>query len=427
MSRKSVCCEGVFGMLVKKTVMSRWVICTVALSCLAAGSLVQADDWPNWRGPTRDGISKEMGWLSTWPAEGPKVLWKASIGIGFASMTVSEGRVYAMGHVADADVVYCFDAVTGQEIWKKSYPSELYPNLHEGGPCATPTVDGNSVYTLSKGGEAIRFDKVTGAIVWLKNIAKETGAKDPTWNFSGSAVPFGDLVVYSVGTSGLALKKTDGSVAWTSGAEPCGYATAVPATLAGKKCYVINGANDIFGIDPATGKILWQNPIVVEYNINATDVVVVDSERIFVSTGYNNGCGLWKIGADGKVSELWRNKNLNNQFNASVLWQGYLYGFHGNVGGSGKLTCLDVNTGEVKWSQSGLGTGSLILADGKLIVLGEQGKLVIVPASPDGYKELASAEILKGKCWTSPVLANGLLYARNAAGDLVCIDLRGKK
>ncbi len=397
------------------------------LLALVLSGAARADDWPNWRGPTRDGISKETGWTSTWPAEGPKVLWKKSIGIGFASMTVSEGRVYAMGHVDTDDVVYCFDAVTGKEIWKKSYPSELYKNMHEGGPCATPTVEGDSVYTLSKGGEALRFNKVTGDIVWQKNIAKETGAESPIWNFAGSAVPAGDLMVYSVGTSGVALKKADGSVAWKSGTQPCGYATAVPATVAGQKCYILDGSNDIFGIDPTTGKVLWQNPIPVENGINATDVVVVDGERVFVSTGYNKGCALWKVGADGKVSELWRNKNMGNQFNASVLWKGYLYGFHGNIGGGGKLTCMDVNTGEVKWSQPGLGTGSLILADGKLIVLGERGKLVIAPAAPEGYKELASAAILTGKCWTSPVLANGLLYARNTPGDLVCVDLRGNK
>ncbi len=408
---------------------SRYVLGAAVLVMGAAG-LACAEDWPNWRGPNRDGISKETGWSTTWPAEGPKQLWKKSIGIGFASMTVSAGRVYAMGNVDKSDVVYCFDAVTGKEIWKKSYPCDLYANLHEGGPCSTPTVDGDSVYTLAKSGEALRFKKATGDIVWQKNLMQETGAKNLQWCFAGSPVPAGDLMVYSVGTSGVGVKKSDGSVVWKSGTEPCGYATAVPATLAGQKCYVLNGANDIFGIDPTTGKVLWQNPIPIYNSINATDVIVVDADRIFVSTGYNKGCALWKISADGKVSEVWRNTNMNNQLNASVLWNGYLYGFNGNIGmtgpGNGKLTCMEVQTGSVKWTQTGLGTGSLILADGKLIVLGERGKLVIAPASPDGYKELASAEILTGKCWTSPVLANGLLYARNTPGDLVCIDLRGK-
>jgi len=127
----------------------------------------------------------------------------------------------------------------------------------------------------------------------------------------------------------------------------------------------------------------------------------------------------------GKLTELWKNKNMRNQVNSSVLWEGHLYGFDGQVNGGGKLKCIDFKTGQIKWSQDGLGTGSLMLADGKLIILGERGKLVIAEASPEGYKELASAEILTGKCWTTPVLANGRIYARNAAGQLVCVDVSG--
>ena len=130
---------------------------------------------------------------------------------------------------------------------------------------------------------------------------------------------------------------------------------------------------------------------------------------------------------DDKVTEIYSNRNMRNQCNSSVLWKGHVYGFDGQVGGSGSLACLDLETGQVKWAQRGLGTGSLMLADGKLIVLGEKGKLAIVEATPNGYKELASAQILEGKCWTVPVLANGRVYARNAAGDLVCVNVGGAK
>jgi outer membrane protein assembly factor BamB len=414
----------------KNMTASRYVICTAGLVCLVLGSLAFGEDWPNWRGPNRDGISKEKGWSTTWPAEGPKVLWNASIGIGFASMAVSEGRVYAMGNANENDTLYCYDAVTGKEIWKQSYACPLYAKMHEGGPCSTPTIDGDAIYTFAKNGDAIRFDKATGKIVWQKNLIKELGVQNLTWYFAGSVVPSGDLVVISAGTSGVGLKKSDGSIAWKSGTDASGYATAVPATLSGQKCFILVGSKEIFGINPADGKVLWHNSWPAYQNINATDPIIVDSDKIFVSTGYNVGCALWKVAADANVSEIWRNKNMCNQFNASVLWNGYLYGFSGNIGmgglGSGKLTCLDAKTGDVKWTQGGLGTGSLMLADGKLVILGEGGKLVIAPASPDAYKELASAQILKGRCWTVPVLANGLLYARNAAGDLVCVDLRGK-
>ena len=184
------------------------------------------------------------------------------------------------------------------------------------------------------------------------------------------------------------------------------------------------GCSDLFCIEAATGKVLWRYEWKTDYDINAADPIIV-GDMIFISSGYNKGCALLQVNADG-AKEIYSNRNMRNQCNGSVLWGGYVYGFDGQVGGSGKLTCMDLKTGQIKWAQAGLGTGSLMLADGKLIVLGEAGKLAIVEASPDGYRELASAQILTGKCWTVPVLANGRIYARNAAGDLVCVDVQGQ-
>jgi len=386
-------------------------------------STTQAADWPNYRGPNYDGISSETGWSSNWPESGPKVLWKYSLGTGFASMSVSNGKVYATGNIDDNDFLYCLDAATGREIWKKSYPCPLYSKSHEGGPCATPTIDGDAVYTFSKDGDAIRFKAATGDIVWHKKLNKELGMKHPTWHFSSSPFIAGDLVIYNAGTYGVALNKNDGSIVWQNGKSACGYSTAVPYQIGGQKGLAMAVCDEFVGLNPTTGKVLWKFPWKTSYDINAADAIVI-GDNIFISSGYNKGCALVKI-SGGDVSEVWQNKNMRNQINCSVLWQGHIYGFDGQVGGGGKLTCLDLATGEKKWSQGGMGTGSLMLADGKLIILGESGKLVIAQASPEGYKELASAEILTGKCWTVPVLANGRIYARNAAGQLVCVDVRG--
>lgn len=386
-------------------------------------STTQAADWPNYRGPNYDGISSETGWTSSWPESGPKVLWKYSLGIGFASMSVSNGKVYATGNIDNNDFLYCLDAVTGKEIWKTSYPCPLYNKSHEGGPCATPTIDGNAVYTFSKDGDAIRFDAATGKIVWHRNLHKEMGLKPPTWFFSSSPFIAGDLVIYNAGSYGTALKKTDGSTVWQSGEGPGGYSTAVPYEIAGQKGVVTAVCREVVGLNPATGKVLWKFPFKTAYDINAADAVIA-GDTIFISSGYKRGCALLKING-GNVTKIWQNKNMSNQINCSVFWEGYIYGFDGQVGGGGKLTCLDLATGEKKWSQGGMGTGSLMLADGKLIILCEKGKLVIAKASPEEFKELASTEILTGKCWTTPILANGKIYARNAAGQLVCIDVSG--
>ena len=386
-------------------------------------STAWAADWPKYRGSNYDGISSETGFSASWPEAGPKVLWKYSLGTGFASMAVSNGRVYATGNIDDNDILYCLDAATGKEIWKTSYPCPLYSKNHEGGPCATPTIEGDAVYTFSKDGDAIRFKASNGEIVWHKKLNKELGFKYPTWHFSSSPFIAGDLVIYNAGTYGVALNKNDGSMVWQNGKNACGYSTPVPYEIAGQKGVVMAVCNELVGLNPTNGKVLWKFPWKTSYDINAADAIIA-GDTIFISSGYNKGCALLKING-GDVTKVWQNKNMRNQINCSVLFEGHIYGFDGQVGGGGKLTCLDLATGEKKWSQGGMGTGSLMIADGKLIILGERGKLVIAEASPDGYKELASAEILTGKCWTYPVLANGRIYARNAAGQLVCVDVSG--
>ncbi len=400
-------------------------VCVALLAVFSGSHLARAADWPNYRGADYDGISDETGWQSTWEGA-PTIAWKASLGWGFASMAVSDGRVYATGNVDDNDVVYCFDAATGKELWKQSYPCPRYKKNHEGGPSATPTVEGGAVYVFSKNGDVLRLDAKTGKVVWHKNPAKELGLKELTWYYSSSPVIVDNLVILNAGSAGVALDKADGHVVWHNGEGAGGYASAVPFTWDGKKCVALFGVQDLLALEVATGKILWKFEWKTKYDINSADPIVT-GDKIFISSGYNKGCALLSMG-DGKVTEVYRNKNMRNQCNCSVLWKGYVYGFDGQVGGrGGKLTCLQLDTGQVKWAQEGLDAGSLMFADGKLVVLGEKGKLVIVEASPNEYKELASAQILSGRCWTVPVLAGGRIYARNAAGDLVCVDVRSGK
>jgi len=382
-------------------------------------STAKAADWPNWRGPNHNGISNESGWVAVWPEDGPKALWKKSIGTGFSSLAVSRRHLYAMGNIDDRDIVYCLDAETGQGIWEQSYPCPVFAKSHEGGPSATPTVDGSAVYTFSKKGDVYCLEATTGKVIWHKNVSEELGAKAPDWYFAGSVLVIDDILILSAGTWGIALNKTDGSFVWQNGKGPPGYATAVPFTAGGRKCIAIFGAKGVAGLVAATGEQLWQFGWETPWDENIADPIVSD-DKVFISSGCGTGCALLKF-QGGSVDEIWRNRNMQNHLNSSVLWQGHLYGFD-----ESELKCLDFKTGRVVWSQEGLGKGSLMAADGKLIILSEKGRLVIAEASPEGFKELSSAQILKGKCWTVPVLANGRIYARNASGDLVCVDVRAK-
>jgi outer membrane protein assembly factor BamB len=385
-----------------------------AIVLLSCG--VEAADWPHWRGPDYNGISKETGFDPAALNDFKKPVWEAEIGVGFSSVTISSGKAYAMGNVdKKTDVVFCFDADTGKEIWRHSYPESLNPKYYEGGSSATPTVAGGKVYTISKSGKIFCLDANTGDVVW----EKKAEAKPPTWGFSGSAVIQGDMVIFNVGDAGLALNKEDGSVVWKSGGGVSGYASAVPFTRDGKKCLALFGSKHLFGLEAATGKELWKAEWETKHAVNASDPIIV-GDYVFVASGYNRGCGLFKI-EGSSTKKIYDNKNMRSQLSGPVLIDGYLYGIDEN-----QLVCLEMMTGEVKWKERKIGKGSLMAADGKLIVLSDKGTLYIAPISPKGFVPISSAKILSGKCWTMPVLANGKIYSKSAKGHLVCIDISGK-
>lgn len=377
-------------------------------------------DWPHWRGPARDGISTETAWSSDWPADGPRILWREKVGIGFSSVAVSEGRVFTMGNTADVDAVTALDAVTGKLIWKHTYPCELDPRYYEGGPGATPTVADGRVFTFSKKGHVHCLDAGTGKVVWAVDIRERLGLALPEWSFAGSALVHDGLVILNAGGAGTALDQNTGKIVWSSGPDAGGYATPVPFTADGKTAVAIFSASALVAVDPKNGRELWRYPWESSRDVNAADPLV-QGDRMFLST--SSGSALLKFTAKD-VSVVWEKKRFYlNYFNPSVLIDGHIYGLDGTTHRPTSLSCIDWDTGELKWKEPGFGSGGWIAADGKLLVL-DKGELIIVKAAPGGYEQLARAQVTNGKCWTAPVLANGLVYCRNAEGDLVCVDLR---
>ncbi len=396
-----------------------------------------ADDWPNWRGPQHNGISYEPNWIGDWPACEPNILWEQQVGTGFSSIVVADGRLYTMGNterivetvdggsrsgisrkLEQMDEVFCLDPNTGEILWIHAYPSPLTPNLYEGGPSATPTIADSNVYTFSKQGMAYCLDANDGAVLWQSDLVADYGMRVPTYGFSGSPYVDANLVIYNAGTHGMALYAADGTLAWETGTNRAGYSTPVPFDLEEQRFVVLMGERTFAAVQTQTGEVLWEHPWVTQYNANIPDPIV-DSNLVFVSTGYQEGSALFDV-ATNQVTELWFQKNMQTWLNSSVLWQGYLYG----PNDKGKaLTCVERDTGWIMWTQGGFGNGSVMLADGKLIALSEDGELCIVEASPAGYRELGKGRILNAKCWTVPVLANGKIYARNAMGHLVCVEL----
>lgn len=396
-----------------------------SILAILSNSQARAEDWFRWRGPDLNGISRETGWLAKWPDEGPKRLWKASVGTGFSSMSVSRGHLYTMGNDGQGtDTVYCFDAVSGAQIWKHSYPCLLDPEFFEGGPTATPIVDGDCVYTMSRKGDLFCFNAADGKVIWSKNVHGDFGDDIPMWGFSGSPLVAGDMLILNVGSAGTGLDKKTGNVNWHSDTSASGYATAVPFKSGSGPAVAIFGSQALNVVKPGDGALLWSYPWKTLYNVNAADPVVSEG-KMLVSSGYNHGSALLDV-SDDKPKLLWENKEFRNQLNASVLWRGFLYGVDDIAKDTYALKCVNWNTGEIKWTEPKFGNGSLIIADGKIIGLSEKGELMIAEASPKGFEPISRAQALGGKCWTTPVLSSGRIYCRNAKGDLVCLDVSGK-
>jgi len=397
-------------------VKNRQRVLYVLLAVGLAVAQLRAEDWPIWRGPSANGISAEKGWNPKALAGEPRIAWRTGVGSGYSGVSTAAGRLYTMGYEEGNDTVLCLDALTGKKLWGIQYACKKGSYA---GPRATPVVDGDVVYTVSRQAHVHCLDAVTGDTRWSRNLLSETKAQDLRWGIAGSAVVLGDRLLINAGKHGTVLDKKTGKTLWASSGIG-GYSTPVVYGTPGTRMALFS-QKGACGVDIKTGKQLWFHPWETRYDVNAADPIVAGS-KCFVSSGYGRGCAMLDIGSS-RPRTLWEHKDLKNHFSSCVLYKGCLYGIDGNAG-RGSLKCLDWETGRTKWSRN-LGFGALMLADGKLIVINEKGYLYIAAASPDGYEEYSSGRVLQRKvCWTAPILSNGLIYCRNSHGDLVAVDMR---
>ncbi len=386
-------------------------------------SILQAD-WPNWMGPKHNGISGESIPAANWPEEGLSIAWSKDIGIGFSSISIGDGRLFTMGHTDGKEIVYCLDAKTGKTVWTHSYPGKLVDSLHEGGPGSTPAVHGELVYTLGKEGQFFCLKVSDGSVVWQKQLMKDLEVRLPEWGFTSSPCILGDKVILEAGRV-VAYDKNTGRKIWQTERHTAGYGSARAFEHDGQTLLATLDCDGLRVVKAENGKQVafasWRSP----YRTNSTTPIIV-GDTIFISTGYNIGCALFRL-KDSQLETIYKNKEMRNHFNNSILLDGYLYGFDGNsnLGRVVQVTCMDHKTGKVMWKQRGYGCGSLMVADDKLLILSDKGTLAIAKATPRQFDEEKSAKILSGRCWTVPILLDGKVYARNARGQLVCVRLPG--
>lgn len=384
-----------------------------------------ADDWPNWAGPDHTGISREIGFADEWPADGLTPLWTKEIGIGFSSFSVQGDRLCCMGHVDGQEYVWCLNAITGEVLWKHSYACELIDNLHEGGPCSTPTIADDHVFALGKEGQMFCLQLSDGSVIWQKNLQEDLGVKLPEWGFSSSPRIWKQQVILEAGRV-ASLDRATGRINWQTDVHEAGYGSVAVFPHQNQMLLATLDCDGLRVINADDGTEIVFHPWKSPYRTNSTTPIVA-GDQIFISTGYNIGCGLFQL-ADGQLNPIYSSKEMRNHFNNSILHQRFLYGFDGNSHNSRVVTlrCMDFQTGEVSWTQRNLGCGSLLIVDEKLLILSEAGELVLARATPDAFQELARSPFLEGRCWTVPVVAHGRVYGRNAAGKVVCALLPRK-
>lgn len=376
------------------------------------------ENWPTWRGPQRNGISRETAWDPAALDPDAEIVWQKSVGWGHSSFAVRGGKLYTIGNIDDQDIIYCLDAKTGDDLWQYKYDC---PKGNYGGPRSTPVLDGDNLYTLSRDGQVHCIDVANRKLKWKRNIVESEGIKIPTWGLASSAWIEGEMVLFNAGSAGIALDKKTGETVWCGDPQNSSYASPVVYDSGSKRCAAFFNGKEIVSVDVESGDLLWSFNWKTKYDVNAADPIVSDG-KMFISSGYGTGCCLLDItGSEPEV--LWRNDNMRNHFNSCVLLDGKLYGIDGNTG-RGAVACLDFETGKEEW-RHGKGYEGLMAADGKLIVMDSKGFLTIAEATPEAYREISSSQVLdrSAKNWTVPVLANGHIYCRNSKGDIVCVDV----
>ncbi len=396
-----------------------------------SAAAIRADDWPQWLGPRRDGTSLEQAVLDSFPAGGPKVVWQRDVGEGYSGPVVAGERLILFHRVGDEDVVDCLQAVTGKPQWKFAYPSNYSDSVGKGdGPRSTPLITGDKIITLGAEGTLHCLTLDEGKKVWSRSLTKEYKTPLGYFGIGSSPVAEGNLLLVNVGgpQAGIvAFDLADGKEAWRATKDPPSYSSPVVCTVDGVRHAVFFTRTGALVLDPKTGKVRYDQYWRARINesVNAATPLVI-GDLAFFSASYDTGALLLKLRKDG-AEKVWEDGDImSSQYNTCVHLDGHLYGFDGRVDSRTPPTfrCFELKTRKVKWDKAEFGNGSMVLADGRLIVLTEKGDLCLVQATPAAFRETGRARLLEaGPCRAQIALANGRLYARDLK-KLVCVDMK---
>lgn len=413
---------------------------TTALGLALAMTAFSAEstDWGTFRGPSGNGVVPALA-NAKWSL---KEVWKSPTNLGFSSFAESGGKVYTLvtgeSDGNSGEMLVCLDEKTGKQLWSK--PLSVVPKYDGGGDAgtpdnkggdgsrSTPVVNAGKVYAIDSMLGVFCFDAATGKQIWSHDVMKENAGVQIKWENAASPVIDGDVLLLAGGGAGQALiglNKNTGKIVWKGEDDKMTHATPVLADIQGMHQAIFFTQTGLVAVDPQKGSVIWRAPF--PYKVSTAASPVVFEDIVYCSAGYGVGAGAFKISKSGgklEATQIWRRENqCFNHWSTPVVKDGYLYGmFSFKEYGAGPLACVDIRTGEDKWAEKGFGPGQVILAGDKIIATSDKGEIVVVEASPDKYKEVARKDVLDGKVWSYPILANGKIFARSTT-EGVCLDV----
>jgi len=389
-----------------------------------------APGWHQWGGPNRNFTVDSKGLASRWPANGPRKLWTRALGEGHSAIAAEGGRLYTMYRPlgpggsagrSQEEVVAALDAATGATIWEHKYPSPTAGvNFTEGaGPHATPLVTATRVYATGSRKEIFALDKATGKVVWSHDMIKEYGATGPDRGYACSPLLYNGTIIVSVGGPGqtlAAFNERTGALVWKTGDYKTSPASPMIIDVDGQKQLLYFGGDEVIGLDPASGRTLWTHPHKTDWGLNISTPVWSPADHLlFVSSAYGTGSRVIELRqAGGKTTpvEKWFSNRMRVHIGSVIRLGNFVYGSSGDFGPA-FITAIDVNSGKIAWQDRAFSRAQLLFADGKLVILDEDGNLGLATVTPDGLKVLAKASVLENVSWTPPTLVGTKLYARD--------------
>ena len=403
--------------------------CLLGFALCLQPSTGLAADWPQWLGPSRDGVYSGEDLADSWPKSGPPVLWRKKVGHGFSNPVVSQGRLILFHRRGNKEVVEALDAKTAEPVWSFDYPTNYRDSFRfDPGPRASPAVAGGRVFTFGAEGVLHCLDFESGKKIWRIDTHDRFGAGKGFFGAACSPLVHENVVFLNVGgrngTGLVAFDAGTGDVLWTAADDEASYSSPVAATLLGAPRILFFTRKGLVGADPETGKIGFQMRWRARSraSVNAATPLVI-GESIFLSASYGTGAVLLQV-KGGELQKLWSSDDvLSNHYATSIYHDGYLYGYHGRQEYGPSLRCVELATGKVRWSKDGFGAGTMTAAGDRLLLMREGGQLVLAEASPESFRPISKAKILSGTVRAYPAIADGLFYARSK-NTLVCVNLR---